>query len=132
MRKINKIIIHCSATPEAREHNAEDIRGWHKKQGFSDIGYHYIIKLDGSIEQGRPESISGAHCVGHNNDSIGVCYIGGCDKAMKPKDTRTVKQTEALRKLIQELRLKYPAAKVYGHNDFDKGKACPSFNIKDI
>ena len=83
MRKINKIILHCSATPEGREHNVEDIRRWHLRRGFSDIGYHYLIHLDGTIEVGRPIEKRGAHCSGQNRNSIGICYVGGMDKEMK-------------------------------------------------
>ena len=89
MRRINKIIIHCSATPEGREVNAETIDRWHRERGFSMIGYHYVIGLNGQIEEGRPEKMVGAHCKGHNGESIGICYIGGMDKDNKePKDTK--------------------------------------------
>lgn len=97
MRKINKIIIHCSATPEGREITVEDITLWHKKRGFKTIGYHYIIYLDGSIHIGRPEEEIGAHCVGQNSNSIGICYIGGMDiENKRPKDTRTDAQKRSL------------------------------------
>ena len=77
MRSIDKIIIHCSATPPHKDFSAEDIRDWHVKGNkWSDIGYHYIVKLDGSMEYGRPIEVPGAHCKGHNQDSIGICYIG--------------------------------------------------------
>lgn len=131
MRKINKIIIHCSATPEGRHHTVEDITQWHIQRGFKTIGYHYVIYLDGSIHQGRPEEQIGAHCTGQNSNSIGICYIGGCDKNMKPKDTRTEAQKISLIRLVQELMNKYNLSinDVYGHNDF-ANKACPSFDVK--
>ena len=78
------IIIHCSATREGQDIKAKTIKQWHLRRGFADIGYHYIIDLDGTIEKGRDESLVGAHCVGKNAISIGVCYIGGCDKNLKP------------------------------------------------
>ena len=129
MRKITKIIVHCADTPEGRDDKAADIRRWHKARGFNDIGYHYVVDLDGTIEQGRDVSVAGAHCTGHNADSIGVCYIGGADTDMKPKDTRTEEQKTALRLLLKYLVQKYPGAKIYGHRDF-ANKSCPSFDAK--
>lgn len=130
MRKITEIIVHCSATPEGRPHTVGEIRAWHKQRGFKDIGYHYVIYLDGSIHAGRQESVIGAHCTGHNRNSIGVCYIGGMDKAMKQaKDTRTEAQKKALVQLLKQLKKKYPGARIYGHRNF-AAKACPSFDAK--
>lgn len=129
MRKITKIIVHCADTPEGRDDKAADIRRWHKARGFNDIGYHYVVDLDGTIEPGRDVTIAGAHTTGHNADSIGVCYIGGADTDMKPKDTRTEEQKTALRLLLKYLVQKYPGAKIYGHRDFAQ-KACPSFDAK--
>ena len=77
MRKIDEIIIHCSATAEGRNFTVEDVRRWHKARGFVDVGYHYLVYLDGSVHVGRPLAQVGAHCLGHNAHSIGVCYIGG-------------------------------------------------------
>jgi N-acetylmuramoyl-L-alanine amidase len=130
MRQINRIIIHCTATPEGRDHTAKEIDRWHKAQGWSGIGYHYVIRLDGTVENGRPVEKVGAHVKGHNADSIGVVYVGGCDKNMKPKDTRTAAQKAALVKLVAVLQKRYPNTTVHGHNEFDKGKACPSFNVQ--
>jgi len=129
MRAIKKIIVHCADTPEGRDDRAADIRRWHKAKGWSDIGYHYVIDLDGTIEPGRPIETAGAHCTGHNADSIGICYVGGCDKAMKPKDTRTDEQKASLIVLLKYLVAKYPGTKIYGHRDFAQ-KACPSFDAK--
>ena len=92
MRNVNEIIIHCSATPEGRNFKASDIDHWHRQRGFKKIGYHYVIDLDGTIEVGRDEDEIGAHCVGHNRESLGICYIGGLDCNLKPKDTRTEAQ----------------------------------------
>ena len=106
-RKIDKIIVHCSATPEGKDYSVDTIRKWHLQRGFSDIGYHYIIYRDGSIHTGRDESVIGAHCKGHNSNSIGVCYIGGCASDGKtPKDTRTTEQKQSLYKLLKELKAK--------------------------
>lgn len=131
MRTIDAIIVHCAATPEGVEYSAADIDRWHKANGWKGIGYHYVVKLDGTIQQGRQESEVGAHCSGHNAHSIGVCYIGGVATDKKtPKDTRTIKQKASLRALLKRLKQKYPNAKIYGHHDFNKGKACPSFDAK--
>ena len=127
-RKINEIIVHCSATPEGKDYSVDTIRQWHLQRGFSDIGYHYVIYRDGSIHMGRDESIIGAHCTDHNTNSIGVCYIGGCASDGKtPKDTRTAEQKQSLVKLLKELKTKYPQASIHGHRDFSS-KACPSFD----
>lgn len=130
MRKINRIIIHCTATPEGRDHTAKEIDRWHREKGWASIGYHFVIRLDGTVENGRPVEKVGAHVKGHNSDSIGVVYVGGCDKNMKPKDTRTPAQREALLETVTNLQESYPRATVHGHNEFDKGKACPSFNVQ--
>lgn len=134
MRAIKEIIIHCADTPEGRDDKAADIKRWHtlqppKGNGWKDIGYHYVIDLDGTIEPGRPIEQAGSHCSGHNANSIGICYVGGCDKQMKPKDTRTDAQKAALVQLLKYLVAKYPGAKIYGHRDFAQ-KACPSFDAK--
>ena len=130
MRKINEIIIHCSATPEGKDFTVDDIRRWHLARKFADIGYHYVIYRDGSVHKGRAENLTGAHCLGHNANSIGICYIGGCTADGKhPKDTRTPQQKTALRQLVNQLKFYYPHATVHGHNEFSN-KACPSFNVQ--
>ena len=132
MRKINKIIIHCTATPEGREHDVADIRRWHLKRGFNDIGYHYLIHIDGTIEEGRPINKQGAHCSGENKSSIGLCYVGGMSKDMKKaKDTRTQAQKDSLIKLMHELIYKHNKdMTIHGHNEY-ANKACPSFNVQE-
>lgn len=130
MRKIDEIIIHCSATAEGKDFNAADIDRWHKQRGFKKIGYHYVIKLDGTIEKGRGVEEIGAHCLNHNKNSIGICYIGGLASDGKtPKDTRTTEQKKALWKLIVELLIKYPNATIHGHREF-ANKACPCFDAQ--
>lgn len=127
-RNIKELIVHCSATPEGKDFTVSQIREWHLQRGFSDIGYHYVIYRDGSIHIGRDESVIGAHCTGHNTNSIGVCYIGGVATDGKtPKDTRTAEQKQSLVKLLKELKIKYPQASIHGHRDFSS-KACPSFD----
>lgn len=130
-RTITEIIIHCSATPEGRDYTVEDIRRWHKDRGWSDIGYHYVIYRNGHIEPGRDVDIIGAHCVGHNTHSIGICYVGGVARDGKTaKDTRTLAQKAALLSLLVDLHKLYPKAIIVGHHDYDKGKSCPSFDAK--
>lgn len=132
MRTITHIVIHCSATPEGKSFSAADIDRWHRKQGWNGIGYHRVVRLDGTIEQGRADAVAGSHVAGHNATTIGVCYIGGVDKAGKPKDTRTAAQRAALVALVHALLKAYPGAKVCGHRDFPGvKKACPSFNVKE-
>lgn len=127
-RIIKEIIVHCSATPEGKDFTVLDIKKWHLERGFSDIGYHYVIYRDGSINKGRDESKIGAHCTGHNSYSIGVCYVGGVAKDGKTaKDTRTDAQKKSLLSLLRNLKMKYPQASIHSHRDYAQ-KACPSFD----
>ena len=133
-RTITELIVHCSATPEGVDYTVDDIRKWHKQQGWSDIGYHYVVYRNGLIVDGRDVDLIGAHCLkgGHNTHSIGICYVGGVDKddVRKSKDTRTHEQRAALKAILIDLKRLYPNAKIYGHRDFDKGKDCPSFDAR--
>lgn len=134
MRKINEIILHCSATPEGKDFKAKDIRKWHKDKGWQDIGYHFVVDLDGTIEPGRDIDKVGAHCLNHNASSVGVCYIGGCDKQMNAKDTRTQAQKDALLDLVFLLMQQYHLNinQVHCHNEYELKKACPSFAISQF
>lgn len=128
MRKITEIIVHCTATPEGRAVTAADVDRWHRQRGFDGIGYHYLVYLDGTVAEGRPIERIGAHCKGHNANSIGVCYVGGLATDRKtPKDTRTSGQKDALLQLINRLRTEYPGVKVRGHRDYAR-KDCPCFD----
>jgi len=132
MRKIDKIIIHCSATPEGKDFTVEDIDRWHRQRGFNGIGYHAVVYRNGSVAWGRPIPQVGAHCKGHNAHSIGICYIGGvAADGCTPKDTRTPEQKQSLRELVAELLERFPGATVHGHYEF-ANKACPSFKICDL
>lgn len=126
-RTIDTIIVHCSATPAGRDNSAADIRRWHRQRGFSDIGYHFVVRLDGTIEAGRPLELPGAHCRGHNLGSIGVCYVGGLDSAGRPADTRTPAQRASLLRLLTAIHLAHPRAAIRSHRDF-AAKACPCFD----
>lgn len=128
MRSIKEIIVHCTDTPEGREVHAVDIARWHKEQGWKTIGYHYVVCLDGLVEVGRPESMVGAHCLGHNTSSIGVVYVGGRGADGKPCDTRTPAQRASLRRLLSSLVKRYQCP-VYGHRDFSR-KDCPCFDAR--
>ena len=133
MRDINSIVIHCSATPEGREVTAEEIDRWHKERGWSGIGYHYVILLDGTVEVGRPIKKAGAHARGHNAASIGICYIGGMNSSYtKPKDTRTKEQKASMVRLVFELKSRYNLnnEQIIGHNEISS-KACPSFDVRE-
>ena len=130
MRNINKIIIHCSATPEGKNFTVKQIDACHRQRGFNGIGYHFVIYLDGSVHVGRALAKAGAHCKGYNAHSIGVCYIGGVASDGKtPKDTRTDAQKASLVKLITELRQQFRNASVHGHREF-ANKACPCFDAR--
>lgn len=133
-RKISEIIVHCTATPEGRNFTVADIRAGHLARGFVDIGYHYVIYLDGSVHEGRNIHQTGAHCTGHNQNSVGISYVGGVARDGKtPKDTRTKEQKAALVTLLADLcRLyKLPVTRIFGHYQF-ANKACPSFRIEPL
>lgn len=132
MRKIKEIILHCSATREGQEFDINDIRRWHvEENGWEDVGYHYFIKLDGTVQPGRDIEKIGAHCKGHNRNSIGICYCGGVDVNGNPKDTRTIKQIASMHILLKQLKEQFPDATVHCHNEF-ANKACPSFKIYEL
>ena len=143
-RRIDEIIVHCTASREGQEQTVEQIRRDHTTpvskggRGWSDIGYHYVVYLDGTVHEGRNVDISGAHAEGHNSHSIGVVYVGGVENRpgvpyaqLKAKDTRTEQQKASLLALLMDLRKLYPTARIIGHRDVDThGKACPSFDAK--
>ena len=128
MRPVTLLIIHCTATPAGREVSRAEVERWHRERGWDGIGYHYLIHLDGSVEQGRPEERVGAHCKGYNTSSLGISYVGGLDSQGRPADTRTPAQRQALRQLLLTLRQRYPHAAIRGHRDFNRLKACPCFD----
>lgn len=130
-RRIEEIIVHCTATPEGRDVSVNTIRGWHIGQGWKDIGYHWVVMLDGTVKPGRPESQVGSHVAGHNSGTLGVVYVGGVAADGKtPKDTRTPAQRAALLAHVKALIARYPTIKkVTGHREY-ANKACPSFDVR--
>lgn len=131
MRHISDIALHCAATREGQDIDIADVRRWHKAQGWSDVGYHFFYKLDGTEQIGRPVEVAGAHVSGHNARSIGLCYAGGVAADGKtPKDTRTPAQKAAMERRLRDLKKRFPAARIRGHRDFPGvAKACPSFDV---
>jgi len=129
MRKIDTIIVHCADTPASMDIGAKEIKRWHtdpkpRGNGWSDIGYHHVIRRDGAVEVGRAHGVIGAHAAGHNKTSIGVCLVGG-----KGGFNFTRRQMDALDLLLESLVNCYPGAKVIGHRDVSS-KSCPSFDVK--
>lgn len=130
MRKINLIVIHCADTYTRMDIGVKEIREWHLARGFNDIGYHYVIRRDGTIEAGRPLEKPGAHAAGYNSHSIGICYAGGKGDNDKPEDNRTPAQKQALYDLVNSLKQQFPQAKIVGHRDLPGvQKACPCFSV---
>lgn len=150
MNKIDSIIIHCSATKAGQDLRAKDIDRMHRQRGFAQIGYNFVIDLDGTVENGRPLSIDGAHCntkgfsgVSYNKHSIGICYIGGLDANGRSVDTRTEAQKNALRDLVAKLCKEYDIVELLAHRDTSPDlngngevepaeyiKACPCFDVR--
>ena len=129
MRPIDRLFIHCSATTPKMDIGVNEIRKWHTNRGFTDIGYHFVIRRDGTIEDGRDIDKVGAHVAGYNTGSIGICMVGGVDAAMKAEDNFTVEQWRSIRNLLRILKADYPKATIHGHNEF-ANKACPSFDVQ--
>jgi len=137
MRRISFIVVHCSDIGPDMQSSAQDIDRWHKHRGWGarwgdkvfHIGYHYVVRREGTIEKGRPLELAGAHVRNHNRHSIGICYEGGRDAAGKTADTRTPEQKAALRTLVGQLKGMFPKALVVGHRDLDPQKECPCFDV---
>lgn len=131
MRNITHIAVHCSASQPDVKTDVNTIRRWHLQRGFTDVGYHYVIKTDGTLQIGRDESRTGAHVEGHNASSIGVCLIGGIDKAGRSVNNFSSAQFDALSHLLVDLKKRYPGAVIQGHRDFPGVKKdCPCFDVK--
>ena len=131
MRRIDLIVIHCSATRCNQSFPVTDLIRCHADR-FGFTGYHYYITRDGETYQTRHEQLVGAHAKGYNSHSLGVCYEGGLDSHGRPADTRTPKQKRALLKLLKRLKKEHPQAQILGHRDLpDVHKACPCFDAKE-
>lgn len=125
MRKINKVILHCSASDNPKHDNLETIKQWHLDRGFNDIGYHYVIDKKGNILEGRTEDRVGAHCEGQNHDSIGICLTG--------LEVFTTEQFSSLRWLVNKLKEKYSFGdnRIRLHNEYNPKKTCPNFTRQE-
>ena len=133
MREINTLVVHCSATKASMDIGVDEITEWHRNRGFFTIGYHFVIRRDGTIENGRMIDEPGAHAKGHNKNSFGICMVGGLDKKGKPENNYTAEQWSALTKLIRELYDHYPVKTIVGHKDLPKvNKACPCFDVSEF
>lgn len=131
MRKINLIVIHCSYTVPAADIGAAEIRDWHINDNrWSDIGYHYVIRRNGALEDGRPLERPGAHVAGHNADSIGICLVGGQAAEGGDDCNYTSAQWKTLDSLVAYLRGRFPDARLRGHRDFTRAKTCPVFDVQ--
>jgi len=137
MRKINEIIIHCTATrPDwwtgtSAEVKTNEVRNWHTSKGWSDIGYHYLIDRDGTVVTGRPLDRTGAHVKGHNTGTVGISLFGGFGGSAGDSfaDNFTEDQERALLDLITKLKSDHPSiTKISGHNQY-AAKACPCFSV---
>jgi N-acetylmuramoyl-L-alanine amidase len=132
IERVEYLVVHCSASPADMDIGKAEIRKWHLQRGFADIGYHFVIRRDGTLEFGRPTTESGAHAVGYNLHSLGICLVGGLKKGTtKAENNFTPAQFERLWSLLGELGQKYPDAEVLGHRDLPGvNKACPSFDVR--
>lgn len=139
------IIVHCSATPPDVDVGVDDIRQWHLARGWDDVGYHFVIRRDGTVEPGRPTEFKGSHVVGRNHESLGVCLVGGVrrdpdadgkDDAdgprwdLTPDANFTDAQWASLESLMALLLVRYPGTVPRGHRDFTQNKECPCFDVK--
>jgi N-acetyl-anhydromuramyl-L-alanine amidase AmpD len=143
MKAIRYLVVHCAATPPARDIGVAEIRVMHKQRGFNDVGYHYVIRRDGRVEKGRADNVAGAHVQGFNSVSLGICLVGGVDAKGKPENNYTPAQFASLQELLLKLQAQHPRAEILGHRDLspDKNgdgkvspnewlKACPCFDVR--
>ncbi len=144
MRPIDTLVVHCSATPAGLDIGAREIDGMHRARGFVCIGYHFVVRIDGTLEVGRPLATVGAHVAGHNAHSIGICLVGGLDHERKPANTFTPAQFDALADVLDTLLARFPGSKVLGHRDLSHDanhdgrvtrnewvKDCPCFDVRE-
>lgn len=132
MRRIDAIVLHYTATYPDQDLGAADLDKMHRARGWSGIGYHYVIKRDGTVEKGRPDEKVGAHVSGHNAHTLGITCVGGIERATGPNvgvDNRTDAQKAATIKLLHELLTRHPKARITGHRDMPGAATqCPGFD----
>ena len=132
MRRIDLIVIHCTASRPDQHISMELLHQMHRARGWRCCGYHYYITRDGQLHIGRPEDEIGAHARHYNAHSIGICYEGGLDDKGRPADTRTPAQRAALIALLRSLKVDYPGAEIVGHCELEGvHKACPCFDVSE-
>lgn len=139
-KKTTRLIVHCSATRASQDISASDIHTWHKARKWKGLGYHVVIRRDGTIERGRPLDTVGSHARGFNHTSVGICLVGGLKARTigdlaHPRNIEcnfTMAQWDSLRTVLTTLRLSWPEATVVGHRDLDQKKACPTFNASAL
>lgn len=121
MRQVTKHIVHCS---DSLTGDVAEIRRWHRERGWNDVGYHFVIRRDGEIEVGRTLDMTGAHCEGHNHDSVGTCIVG--------KGDFTPAQLKALARVDAMLQALFPNIRLHGHREFNAGKTCPNCDVHKV
>jgi N-acetyl-anhydromuramyl-L-alanine amidase AmpD len=132
IQEVQHLVVHCSATSPKQDIGAKEIDRMHRQKGWRRIGYHYVIRRDGKIEPGRPQAEIGAHVEGHNENSLGICLVGGVTRLGKSEDNFTEDQLHSLAVLLQGLKHTFPQAEILGHRDFPKvAKDCPCFDVRD-
>lgn len=123
------IVVHCAATKATMDIGVREIRQWHVQQGWLDVGYHFVIRRNGTVEDGRPHDVIGSHVKDYNSRSLGICLVGGIDAKGKPEKNFTHEQFASLELILRATKRQYPAATICGHTDLDPNKACPSFDV---
>jgi len=129
MRRITMIVLHCSGVMPNVHQDISVVDNYHRSKGWKGVGYHFYVRRDGTVEIGRRLEEIGAHCVGHNKYSIGICYEGGLNSAAQAEDTRTPQQVRELRKLVERMHAYFPNAIIVGHHDLNPTKPCPCFDV---
>lgn len=144
-KKLEYLVIHCTATPAGREVYSDEIRRWHTApvsaggRGWKQVGYSVLFHLNGGVEQLVPnndddvvdpwEVTNGA--AGYNSRSMHICYVGGVDSSGTPRDTRTADQRRSMGRWIRRFRTSHPDVRIVGHHDLNPGKSCPSFDVRE-
>jgi N-acetylmuramoyl-L-alanine amidase len=128
------IVVHCAATPPSMDIGVSEIDRWHRARGWVGVGYHFVVRRDGTLEKGRDIDAVGAHVKGYNNKSVGICLVGGVMEEDKktPEDNFTQNQFDTVTALLKKLHDMYPESKIVGHRELDAGKACPCFDLAKV